>query len=209
MKKYILLTTALLLVNLGAAVTGVTPANAASTATTLNVTADINAVLTLTVNVKELDTNGIPIGPDLGTNMNFGSLIKDGNNAQWGSRSFGVFLTSSTSARPYTITSTMASPTNGTNTLPNATLLKVISATKQGADISGDSFNPNAQSAVTNNTIIYTSSPAGDGALVNLVYGISGANPDGSAPFPGWVGIPSDFPGGEYSSTASYSLVLL
>ncbi len=175
----------------------------------VTVTADVAASLSMTVVVKELDTSGNPIGSDLGTAMNFGALVKDGLNAQWGTRAFGVFLSTNTSARPYTVAGTMPAPTSGTNTLPNATLLKIIGATKAGADITGDSFNPSAQAAVMSNRIIYTSSTAGDSAVINLTYGISGANSDGSAPFPGWVGIPPDFPGGDYSSTVSYSLVLL
>lgn len=181
----------------------------AATQHNLTVTADIGASLSMTVVVKELDTSGNPVGPDVGTAMNFGALVKDGLNAQWGTRAFGVFLTTNTSARRYTVSSTMPSPTSGANTLPNATLLKIIGATKSGADIVNDTFNSSAQAAVMNNQIIYTSSPAGDGAVINLTYGISGANPDGSAPFPGWVGIAPDFPGGDYSSTVSYSLVLL
>jgi hypothetical protein len=180
----------------------------ADTVQTANLSMSVTSTLSLTVAVKEL-VGGVPTGPDLGTTMNFGELVKDGANAQWGTRSFGVFLSSATSGRAYTITATMASPTSGANTLPNATLLKIISATKNGADITGDAFNAAAQSAVMSNSVVYTSSPAGDSALVNLTYGISGANPDGSAPFPGWVGISPDFPGGEYSSTVSYSLVLL
>lgn len=186
----------------------VSPAWAVTTQS-VTVTADVQASLSLAVVVKQLDSNGIPIGSDVGTSMNFGALVKDGNNAQWGTRAFGVFLTASTSARAYKITSTMAAPTDGTHTLPNATLLKVIGATKADLDIANDSFNPNAQAAVMSGGTVYTSSPAGDGALVNMTYGISGANSDGSAPFPGWEGIPSDFPGGDYSSTVSYSLVLL
>jgi hypothetical protein len=180
----------------------------ADTVQTANLSMSVTATLSLTVAVKEL-VGGLPTGPDLGTTMNFGELVKDGTNAQWGTRSFGVFLSAATSGRAYTITGTMASPTSGANTLPNATLLKIIGATKNGADITGDSFNAAAQSAVMTNSVVYTSSPAGDSSLVNLTYGISGANPDGSAPFPGWVGIAPDFPGGEYSSTVSYSLVLL
>lgn len=204
MKKLNLLTLSLLA---ALAVSISIPAQAA-TVLTADVSADVGAVLSLTVAVKEI-VAGLPTGPDLGTNMNFGALVKDGTNAQWGSRSFGVFLTAATSSRAYTITGTMAAPTSGANTLPNATLLKVIGATKNGTDISGDSFNAAAQSAIMTNGLIYTSSPTGDTSLVNLVYGINGANSDGSAPFPGWVGISPDFPAGDYSSTVSYSLVLL
>ncbi len=181
----------------------------AATTASVNVSASVTDVLSLTVAVKELDGAGFPSGPDVGTTMNFGALIKDGTNAQWGSKSFGVFLTANTSGRRYTIAGTMPPPTNGTVNLPNATLLKVIGATKGDVDIAGDVFNASAQAAVMTNSTIYTSSNAGDASVVNLVYGISGGNSDGSIPFPGWVGIPHDFAGGEYSSSVSYSLVLI
>lgn len=176
---------------------------------TAEVSVTVASSLSLTVAVKELDASGLPVGPDLGSSMNFGELVKDGNNAQWGTRAFSIFLSALTSGRPYAISGTMPPPSNGTNVLPNATVLKIIDATRGGNDIPGDVFDTAAQAAVMNNNIVYASSPAGDPALINLTYGISGAGSDGSAPFSGWEGIPSDFTGGEYSSTVSYSLVLL
>lgn len=180
----------------------------AGTVLSTNVSASIPMNLSLTVTVKEL-IGGTPAGPDLSTTMNFGDLIKDGLNAQWGSRSFAVFVNASTTSTPYTINATMPAPTSGANTLPNATLLHILSAKKDGSDIVGDAFNAAPQAAVMSNSVLYTSSPSGDSALLEINYGISGGNADGSIPFPGWEGIPPDFPSGQYSTTVSYSLVLI
>lgn len=181
----------------------------AATVQTANLTASVAADLSMSMAIFELDpVTGNPSGSDLAPNMAFGELVKDGNNAQRSSKAFAVFLSSTSSGRPYTVTADVPAVSSATHTLPNALLMKVIQATQNGGDIAGDSFNADAQAGVMNNQTIYTSSPAGNSSDLNVVYGISGGNADGTSPFPGWQPIPPDQPAGSYSTTATYTLVL-
>lgn len=181
----------------------------AATTQTANVTASVTADLALTMAIFELDpVTGNPSGSNVAPNMAFGELVKDGNNAQRSAKAFAVFLSSTSSSRPYVVRAAVPAMANPTNTLPNALLMRVIQATQNGNDIPGDAFNGNAQSGVMTEQTIYTSNSSGSSSDLNLVYGISGGNADGSSPFPGWQPIPPDQPAGNYSTTATYTLVL-
>jgi hypothetical protein len=188
--------------------TGSVSAHAALTQTA-NVTTSVASEVALTMTIFELDNAGNPVGANLAPNMAFGELLKNGTDAQRSAKSFAVFLGATTSGQPYTVKANVPAITSATHTLPNALLMKVIQATQSGADISGDSFNGANQAGVMTNQTIYTSSPAGNTALINLVYGIHGGNPDGSAPFPGWVAVAPDQPAGNYSTTATYTLTVI
>jgi hypothetical protein len=181
----------------------------AATVQTVNLTASVSSDLAMTMAIFELDpVTGNPSGSNLAPNMAFGELVKDGNNAQRSSKAFALFLSSTSSGRPYVVNANVPAVSSATHTLPSALLMKVIQATQNGNDIVGDSFNANAQSGVMNNQSIYTSSSAGSSSDLNVVYGISGGNADGTSPFPGWQPIPPDQPAGSYSTAATYTLVL-
>ncbi len=181
----------------------------AATVQTVNMTASVSSDLALTMAIFELDpVTGNPSGANVAPNMAFGELVKDGNNAQRSSKAFALFLSSTSSGRPYLVNANVPPVSSATHTLPNALLMKVIQATQSGNDITGDSFNANAQSGVMNNQTIYTSSSTGNSSDLNVVYGISGGNADGTSPFPGWQPIAPDQPAGSYSTAATYTLVL-
>ncbi len=181
------------------------PAFAANTQTA-NVSASIADQLALTMQIRQLDGAGNPTGGDLAPNIPFGTLFNDGINAQRSENAYAVFLAANTSSRAYTIRSAMAQLNNGSGDLPNATLLDIVQAFSpaDNSDISGDSFDPDAQEAIGANKLIYTSNGGGATAVIQLVYAIHG----GPSPFAGWVGVAPDQQGGTYTTTIVYTLTL-
>ena len=63
-----------------------------------------------------------------------------------------------------------------------------------------------AQDAVGTGKLLYTSTAAGPSGVIELVYGLSGGNADGSSPFTGWAPVPPGQLSGTYSSTITYTL---
>lgn len=150
------------------------PAMAATTQT-VTVSASIDSVLDLSMQIFKLDGSGNPTGSNLGTTMAFGELLRDTTNSvMYGADAYTVYLSANTSSRPYTIKANMPALSNGTTTLPDATVMTVVSARSNGSDISGDSFTAGGQNAKMSNQTIYTSNATGTGAFIQLVYGISG-----------------------------------
>jgi len=190
----------------------ITSSSFAATTQTANVSATIDSQLALTMQIRQLDAGGNPTGADLAPNMNFGTLVNDGVNAQRSAVAYAVFLAANTSSRVYTVTSSMNQLTNGSGTpLPNATLLDIVQALSPAtnADIVGDAFNGNPQAAVGTNKLLYTSNPGGDTSVMQLVYAIHGGNAVGQpAPFPGWVAVAPDQAGGSYTTSILYTLTL-
>ena len=189
---------------LGAALAISLPAFAA-TSQTVNVTANVDSTLDLVMAVYQLDGNGDPVGGDLGTSMPFGTLERDTvNGVMRGAAAYTVYLGTNSSGRPYTVAATMPSLSSGSTVLPHAMVCEVISARSNGDDISGDSFPTGGQDAVMSNSTIYTSNTSGAGAVIQLVYGISG----GPTPFTGWEPILLDQPSGNYSASLVYTIAL-
>lgn len=170
------------------------------------VTASVDQVLTLDMTIVPENPDGT-LSTTPVTSMPY-TLVRDGSNALAGNVAYHVFLGANTSARPYFINSTVGNLVSGANTLPNAWGVFPVQATSDGtADITGDSLAAD-QSAVGTDKRIYDSNTAGSGAVLELVYGISGGNADGSAPFTGWQPIPPDQASGTYTASPALTFTL-
>lgn len=182
----------------------------AATTQTANVSASIGEALDLSMSIFQLDSVGNPIGSNLGTSIPFGELVADTTfGVMHGNAAYTVYLGANSSSRPYTIKSTLPALSNGTTTLPPAMVMVVVSAKSGADDISGDSYTPGGQNAIMSNQTIYTSNGAGTGAFVQLVYGISGGNADGTDPFPGWEPILLGQASGSYTASVQYTISLI
>lgn len=181
------------------------PSFAANTLTA-NVSAEIVHLLSLTMQIRQLDAGGNPTGGDLTPNIPFGTLVNDGINAQRSENAYAVFLAANTSSRPYEIRSDMAPLNNGSVDLPNATLLDIAQVfdPATNSDIAGDVFEGDAQAAVGTNKLVYTSNGTGTTSVMQLVYAIHG----GPSPFVGWEPVAPDQQGGTYTTTIVYTLTL-
>jgi hypothetical protein len=183
------------------------------------VSAAVDSVLELGIGIREeLTGNPLTLGTTELTAMNHGTLVRSSNpdtgaaNALRG-KAFHVFLGANTSSRQYQITSTMNALTGAGGTLPRALGVFPGVATSDGSglpagDIPGDALF-SAQDAVGANKVLYTSNPAGQGAVVDIIYGLSGGNADLTLPFPGWEPVPPGQAPGTYSTTVIYTLSTL
>ncbi len=190
------------------------PSALAVTATTpaTSISATVDQVLSLGITIKEEISPGPPpvFGPVV-TSMNHGTLIRSNNittgepNALRG-KAFHVFLGANTSGRPYTITSTMAAMSNGATVLPRALGVFPIQATTGDGITTIGGTLASSQDAVGTGKLLYTSTAAGPSGVLELVYGLSGGNADGSSPFTGWAPIPPGQLSGTYASTITYTL---
>ena len=198
MKKTLLALTAAALIAM--------PAYAATTQT-VTVSTNIGTTLDLSMTIFKLDAAGNPVGSNLGTSIPFGALVADTTFSVFhGADAYTVYLTANTSSLPYTIKATMAALSNGATTLPNAMVMATVSAKSAGADIAGDSVSGvTNDSAIMSNKTIYTSNASGTGALLQLVYGISGGQAVG-VPFVGWQPILLDQASGTYNGSVTYTL---
>lgn len=179
----------------------------AATTQTVNVSASVDTILDMSMAVYKLDVSGNPTGSNLGTNMSFGQLVRDSvNGVMRGADAYTVYLSTNTSSRPYTIKATMPALSNGATTLPPAMACTVVSAKAGAADIAGDTFPAATQNAIMSNSTIYTSNASGQGATVQLVYGISGGG--ATAPFTGWQPILLEQAAGSYTSSLVYTIAL-
>lgn len=179
----------------------------AATTQTVNVSASVDTILDMSMAVFKLDVNGNPTGSNLGTNMSFGQLVRDNvNGVMHGADAYTVYLSTNTSSRPYTIKANMPALSNGATTLPPAMVCTVVSAKAGANDITGDSFPSASQNAIMSNSTIYTSNSAGQGATVQVVYGISGGG--AQAPFTGWQPILLEQAAGSYTSSLVYTIAL-
>ena len=177
------------------------------------VTADVDTAAQFTINIRE------EVGKDPGTGdpifgpaikppaMNHGTLVRDfdadtGEPFALRGKAFHVWLGAGVNV-PYTIKSTMGELSAGGNNLPHAIGLFPISARRAGVDVG---TLVAAQDAIGTNKLIYTSNELGQGATIELVYGLSGGNADGTDPFPGWQPVPPDQAPGSYVSTLVYTL---
>ena len=182
------------------------PAYAATTQT-VNVSATVNSTLDLTMTIYKLDNAGKPIGLNLGTTMSFGTLFRDTvNSVMRGNDAYTVYLNANTSSLPYVVKCTMPALSNNTVSLPPAMVMTVVSATSAGVDIAGDTFTAGGQNAIMTNQTIYTSNPGGTAAFIQLVYGISSGNLDGSDPFTGWQPILLGQASGDYTAAVVYTM---
>ncbi len=182
------------------------PVFAGSTVSTASVpvTAAVDQVLTLDMTIKPENPDG-SLGAAV-TSMPY-TLVRNGNNALAGNKAYHVFLGANTSSRAYKIESTAGSLVSSGNTLPNAWGVFPVSATDGVADITGDTLTTK-QSAIGVAKKIYDSNTAGKGAVLELVYGISGGNADGSLPFTGWTPIPPDQASGTYTASPALTFTL-
>lgn len=190
------------------------PAMAVSTSTTpTQITATVDQVLALDVKIFERQGSS-NVGPV--TAMNHGTLVRSTNattgaaNALRG-KEFRIFAGMNTSGRQYQLTQTHAGLSSGTNTLPNAMVVAGAVASSDGSgtdNITGDILTT-ARSARGTDVVIYTSNSQGQAATAEIVYGLSGGNADGSAPFAGWQPIPPDQASGTYSGTVTFTLTTL
>jgi hypothetical protein len=168
------------------------------------VTAAVDQVLSLDMTIKPENPDGT-LGAAV-TSMPY-TLVRNGNNALAGNKAYHVFLGANTSSRSYFINSTVGNLASGANTLPNAWGVFPVSATDGVADITGDTL-ATKQSAVGTNKRIYDSNSTGKGSVIELVYGISGGNADGSNPFTGWTPIPPDQASGTYTASPALTFTL-
>jgi hypothetical protein len=168
------------------------------------VTASVDQVLTLDMTIVPENADGTLGSPV--TSMPY-TLVRNGSNALGGNKAYHVFLGSNTSSRPYFINSTVGALASGSNTLPNAWGVFPVQATDGTSDITGDTL-ATKQSAIGTNKRIYDSNSAGKGSVIELVYGISGGNADGSAPFTGWAPIPPDQASGTYTASPALTFTL-
>ncbi len=179
---------------------------AASTTTAdVPVSATLDQVLVLDMTIRpETATPGVFGAPV--TSMNY-TLTRNGNNAIGGNVAYHVWLGANTSGRAYHIDSTVGDLVSGANTLPHAWGLFPVSATDSVNDIPNDTLTT-AQYAAGTNKRIYDSNAAGAGAVLELVYGISGGNADGSAPFTGWQPIGPGQTSGTYTASPALTFTL-
>ncbi len=177
-----------------------------------SITATVDQVLSLSIGINEEISPGPPpvLGPAV-TAMNNGTLIRSndasGNPNALRGKAFHVFLGCNTSGRPYTIMSSMNALMNGATPLPRALGVFPIQATTGGVtptSIGGTLAS--AQDAVGTGKLLYTSTAAGPSGVIELVYGLSGGNADGSSPFTGWQPIPPGQLSGSYASTITFTL---
>jgi hypothetical protein len=170
------------------------------------VTAGVDQVLTLDMTIKpELAGGGLGAAV---TSMPY-TLVRNGANALGGDKAYHVFLGTNTSARAYTVKSTVGALTSSGNTLPNAWGVFPAPVTDGTADITGDTPLAAADTAIGTDKLVYTSNSAGKGAVIELVYGISAGNPAGQpAPFTGWTPIPPDQASGTYTASPALTFTL-
>jgi hypothetical protein len=174
--------------------------------TALPVTASIDQVLTLDMTVKPALVGG-GFGAAV-TSMPY-TLVRNGSNALGGDKAYHVFLGTNTSGRAYTVTSTVGALVSGANTLPNAWGVFPAPVTDGAVDIVGDTPLAAAASAIGTNKLVYSSNTAGKGAVIELVYGISGGVPVGQpTPFTGWTAIPPDQASGTYTASPALTFTL-
>ncbi len=183
----------------------------------ISTSVDTVTAFTVTVVPATTDANGNDIlgSPVVPPAMDFGPLVRDGENALRGGKNFHVFCGTNTSGNPYNITQNMSVLSNADgDLLPDSTLVAPVNASSAGdpadpaQNIPGDTLG-STQSALTPSKLIYTSNPAGAGSVVEAVYAISGGNADGTDPFPGWDPIPPDQPSGSYSSNVTFTMTLV
>ena len=169
------------------------------------VTAAVDQILTLDMTIKpELAGGGLGTAV---TSMPY-SLVRNGSNALAGDKAYHVFLGTNTSARAYTVTSTVGSLTSGVNVLPNAWGVFPAPVTDGAVDIVGDVPLAAATSAIGTSKLVYTSNAAGKGAVIELVYGVSGGLAGGASPFTGWAAIPPDQAAGTYTASPALTFTL-
>ncbi len=194
------------------------PASFAVTQQVANMSASVDQQLTLDMGIKADDPNTqLPTGPLL-TAMDYGTLVRSNNattgapNALRGDHAFHVFLGTNASSRKYKVAANVTAMAGSAGTLPHAMLRKGIQvtdgATTNAQPITGGTFDTAMRDAVGTYDV-YTSNPGGQGGVIEMVYGISGGNADGSAPFTGWVPIPPGQASGAYSGTATFTITLV
>ena len=194
-----------------------TPATASFALTamqTATVQAEVEPAFQLTMSISE-EVGKLPNGdPDLrptgGTVMNHGILTnKDVNNNPTNNalrgKAFHVFLGPvANGGSQYTITSTAGALSGLAGTLPHSVglfagkvpAIGVLNVTSAGED------------AVNASKTLYTSDAVGHSATVELVYGYSGGNANGSDPFTGWQATPPDQAAGTYNGSVVYTLTV-
>ncbi len=182
----------------------------AETASTANVpvTAAVDSILVLDMAIAKENVNGT-LGPATLTSMPF-TMTRSGSNALGGDAAYHVFLGANTSGRNYNITSTLGNLTNANGViLPDAMLLDGVSVTNgSGAAVPGGTFPADtAQSAKGTDKAIYSNNQ-GRGAVIELVYGISGGNANGTPPFTGWQPVPPDQASGTYTAAPALKFTI-
>ncbi|GEM_PF-1425221 len=186
-----------------------------TTTASTSITAAVDQVLSLAIAIHEETSPGPPpvLGPAV-TTMNHGTLIRSndasGNPNALRGKAFHVFLGVNSSGRPYTITSSLNPLMNGATALPRALGVFPIQATTGGTSPTsiGGTLASN-QDAVGTGKLLYTSTAAGPSGVIELVYGLSGGNLDGSSPFTGWQPVPPGQLSGTYGpSTITYTLTV-
>lgn len=177
------------------------PAAAAETRT-VQVSAEIGAVLQLGVSVIKMPEDQITGG----SSLNFGELSSDVLYGPMRARTyFKVLLYPNASGRPYRITQTATAPSNGNVSLPAGACIVTpwpVDANGQaqpaGSSVSG------RQSFVQNDIQIYSSDPNGRSTSVVATYAITNDPAAGAYEY-----IRYDQEGGAYSSQAVFTIALI
>lgn len=200
----------------------------AATTATVDVFADVDEQLDLTVRIVEVQDDQDPgtEGTEV-SNMTFGSLtdtFANGTSAgnlfsrTW----FAAFLTASTSGRQYIIRQTSDGLRDGTNSIPDNCYLMVPDYIGDdewvwtgGSAPQDDDNNPpgslgSAGPAKGTNKVIYTSNSQGLSSIIRCYYIITNGWKDATTQWPGFSGdaIPLDQPAGDYSGSVTFSIVL-
>ena len=182
----------------------------------VDVTASVASLFQLGMTIKEetgKDSDGNPVFGPAVTSMNHGILTNvdqsglPTNNALRG-KAFHVFLGPIVNdGRQYTVTSTTTALSGTAGTLPHSVGVFGVSA-KDGLGVSTGTLGIllAGEDAVSMNRTVYTSNATGKAVTIELVYGYSGGNQNGSAPFTGWQATPPDQATGTYDGTIKYTL---
>lgn len=180
---------------------------------TITVTAVVpDKAMSLTAVIRSF-TDGNPDG-DPWTNssevttMNFGTLtnlLTDGTNAGvfYSSTGFCVVLFASAYGKPYQITSTCSGlsgastgstiPSGGFGIVPvysKDDKFDSTSTTTQGTMPTGATLGSSGTAIATDKLVYSSETGTATDHIIQVYYGLSPKNSDGSSPFTGWTGIP-------------------
>lgn len=202
----------------------------AGTTASVNVYADVDAVLDLKVWIEQYrDTMAPGVDTPISTpsTMTFGSLtdtFADGTSAgnlfsrNW----FVVYLIGKSSGRAYTLRQTANGLSSGSNTIPDNCYMMSPgyealdewvypdgTRVAQGSRPTGSVLGDPGPAKGTNKTI-YKSEDAGTSHIVRAYYAVTNGWKDATTQWPGFTGtgISLDQPTGDYSGSVTFSIIL-
>ncbi len=202
----------------------------AATTASVNVYADVDAVLDLSVWIEQYRDTMVPgVDTPISTpsTMTFGSLTDtfvDGSSAgnlfsrNW----FVVYLIGKSSGRPYTLRQTADGLSVGTDSIPDNCYMMIPgyealdewvypdgTHVAQGSRPTGSTL-PGGGPAKGTNTVIYKSDDDGKARILRAYYTVTNGWKDTTTQWPGFTGtgISLDQSTGNYSGSVTFSIIL-